>query len=825
MKLRAFLFVVLSVLTIALGQAQVNRLWVQLGTGNDDLREGSKVTVAVFARGRTAHTAEVARGGRWADRTSREATIDLPWSVPVSDLERIEVRFAPDKRFGMEDDKWWFTSFNVRVGNARGESIYGNASVAHKFESEGSWSTGVLSGFRLSSGTIVSVEDESGRPMVGARVFVGNNGLGVTNSSGQLTTGLILNDRSEIVAKARVHESGHHFGNHAFDSTQNWNYRVYLTNLRTEDTGALTPEFRVSGNRVTVTVRRNQVMIGVNLTTSVEWDIRRADEPYWRSVANDLSDYLYNATDGQFFVERFRVVDQGRNWDDSDFRVYADWFYRANVQNQPGGFLGWNAFGSSMKMSRGDDAKTYAHEFGHFGLDVRDEYKDLDDSVFCSVNLDGSGAFAMRAPQASCMMWDQWRAGKICSNHSQNMHRGDNRQGTTPCWDQIVSRYARPGSWQIINPSTRPRIPATVRMNGRNVGMDYMRPIVSFDNVDRTGLLGPASVWVYEGSFPAEGALVSVSEAGAGGRTIFQGAMPDIGALPVDGLHRNDVVTVQTLSGQTMTRVVTSAGDQRFNFPASAESETYAQLQGGGGGKIDQPQSGVAATLTVACLAGKSVRVLISGQDIASLDSVRFWPTGKSQALTAKTVKQGSNWLADLPIKSADGLVLAQGKATDGRAAVGLARVAGTPPPTSVKNDVFGPGGHVALHGVTSLAGSIVASAEAFVGTAPAGWKPVSPLIRLSTDGGANVAGCVIEMRGPRKAPDRGGTSAPSFAPKLFMFDPAKSVWSQVPGQATNRWWQMVAARCPGPGMYVLMRQARTQLDELLSSSTDEIRR
>ena len=37
-----------------------------------------------------------------------------------------------------------------------------------------------------------------------------------------------------------------------------------------------------------------------------------------------MSELLYNATDGQFLVERVTVIDNRRYWDDADVRIYAN---------------------------------------------------------------------------------------------------------------------------------------------------------------------------------------------------------------------------------------------------------------------------------------------------------------------------------------------------------------------------------------------------------------------------------------------------------------------------------------------------------------------
>ena len=81
---------------------------VIIGTGDDDLREGSQVWLRIFVRGRPPMLMEVAGGARFADRST---TMAFGWSLSspaqVSDVERIEISFVPDSRDAMFDDDWW----------------------------------------------------------------------------------------------------------------------------------------------------------------------------------------------------------------------------------------------------------------------------------------------------------------------------------------------------------------------------------------------------------------------------------------------------------------------------------------------------------------------------------------------------------------------------------------------------------------------------------------------------------------------------------------------------------------------------------------------
>ena len=75
----------------------------------------------------------------------------------------------------------------------------------------------------------IIVEDEQGKPVAGADVYVNGQWRGATNAEGKLRTFLQVGDA--IVAVGQRSEEGSLKSGHNQDSTQNWAYRVYLTSL------------------------------------------------------------------------------------------------------------------------------------------------------------------------------------------------------------------------------------------------------------------------------------------------------------------------------------------------------------------------------------------------------------------------------------------------------------------------------------------------------------------------------------------------------------------------------------------------------------------
>lgn len=284
-------------------------------------------------------------------------------------------------------------------------------------------------------------------------VFIDDSFEGLTDPDGEMAI-----DRSrlapagsifahEVIVRKRIHEQSYYRSRHNIDSHQNWNYRVYLTNLIIRNSGNLEP-LRITAaaaGPVRTTISRDNTLIGLNLVARVEWDLAANDLSVIERALILCSNFLYNATDGQFFVEYTTIMDRREGWDDSDFRVFADINYRANVPSSLGGrgaFLGQEVRGSAMKMSRSDSGPVYAHEIGHYGLALGDEYADNDARVQCTVNLSStSSLFRSTFPRASCIMNNQFGARKICSRHPANQHAVNTPQGRVACWDTLLERW------------------------------------------------------------------------------------------------------------------------------------------------------------------------------------------------------------------------------------------------------------------------------------------------------------------------------------------------------------------------------------------------
>lgn len=122
---------------------------LEIGTGDDDLRKGSKATLRILARTGVVFEEDVAAGGKWADDTTLRRTFQLTRPVEIADIQRIELDFLPDP--GNEptehDDVWRFERLHVTVD----DSVVGKTTLLDRtmhlrlpVETGPHWSSGTL---------------------------------------------------------------------------------------------------------------------------------------------------------------------------------------------------------------------------------------------------------------------------------------------------------------------------------------------------------------------------------------------------------------------------------------------------------------------------------------------------------------------------------------------------------------------------------------------------------------------------------------------------------------------------------------------------------
>lgn len=409
--------------------------------------------------------------------------------------------------------------------------------------------------------TRIHVSSDANINQAGAEVYINERRVGVTNRDGIL----LLPEQprgSRLMARLLIFENPTYRANHSSGSTRNWNYRVYQTSSMVNADGSRT-SLTISDPAATQELRvtSSNALIGLHIMASVEWDASRAELLRLRDQQLiPMSQFLYNATDGQFFVEQFDLVDDAGFWDDTDFRIFADLDIRPYVNLRTGGFL-HSGLGTWANMRRDPGmtdswsrAITYGHEFGHYGFDLRDEYADGREDVFCATNLNGAGEFGVRGARASCIMSSQFKAGKICSGRAENPHVNGLGHGDENCWLHLGGQYrdSRSGflnSWQIRTPDTRGAIVGPLP----SLPPEW-QPRVNIDNRSRVGLCEPFTISVTNRDTREPIDNVEVWLRTSYGQSILQGKTGGYdtgggrasfggGLLPMTGIHVGDRIT------------------------------------------------------------------------------------------------------------------------------------------------------------------------------------------------------------------------------------------------------------------------------------------
>jgi len=401
----------------------------------------------------------------------------------------------------------------------------------------------------------IHVTDAVGNSVSGAELFSFGAPLGVTDGEGYLEVQPPLFGGAQLVARKRVLESRTHRGNHTEDSNQPWNYRVYHTSLVINDDGSTTP-FSVSDPCAVLElqVRPDNALIGLHIVASLNWDASAAELQALQTRIVQSSDLFYDATDGQFFIERIEVADAGIDWEGADCRVNAAHrdSLRAYVDAaEHPGFLTDSFWynGSWVNTARDDNALVYAHEFGHYVTGMADEYDEsnvFNARVRCTAATNMSAVpgfpFGLGGSTASCIMWNIGRGEvgqtdvftrKLCSSHPLNPHLTSTRQGAMPCWDEVMSYYGSDSRWILKSPSSRSSIPGEIQGSG----WSPVTPVP--DDTFYPNLCAPRGFHASDAGITAESEVYSSTPWGS---LLWHGATQNRAIDGVTGLHVGDEV-------------------------------------------------------------------------------------------------------------------------------------------------------------------------------------------------------------------------------------------------------------------------------------------
>ncbi len=401
---------------------------------------------------------------------------------------------------------------------------------------------------------VVGVQDELGNPVSGAQVF--RNGLlaGKTDSTGALEIpGLQVNET--LVARLLIIEVATGKGNHNWDSSQNWAYRVYLTSLDIPTLGEPAPLAVTDITNIPpLVIKKSNTLIGFNLVASVQWDITSGEfaDPLKLSF-EDGSNLLYDATDGQMLLEKVTLYDEGQHWSDADYLypVVMNFTFPAYAD----GMDVIRTAGKTVKHSWSDlntwEGFNVVHEFGHYGLGIEDSHSrkinvfgKIDQLAECTsralptvtknINatiMEGIASTSEFAMQGVPGLWSQKCEDTL---QWQNNHESD--------WETLIRKYqdtTNPSRWEFISPGDR----GSVVSGPENIPVAAWSDIVIGADAQTHACETEPVYIAKDGLFqqPVQGAAVWLKRTN---RTIFEGYTDADGEIKIVGAGNGDTIVI-----------------------------------------------------------------------------------------------------------------------------------------------------------------------------------------------------------------------------------------------------------------------------------------
>ncbi|HPB32944.1 MAG TPA: hypothetical protein PLB62_15960, partial [Candidatus Sumerlaeota bacterium] len=311
-----------------------------------------------------------------------------------------------------------------------------------------------------------------------AKVYRNDQYIGRTNASGRIRVpDVFLSDRLSALHMKHEFPSVRPF--HDTGGVTAWQRRHYLSSVIVNDDGTLEPHTVTSlSGPITLTVSRQNSVIGFNMIVSLEWDAGAEYLEHLRNGYRAAGNFLYAGTDGQMFLESVEIRDNKNHWEGTDVRMYQghQWpcasvggIDQENVEKKirlPRFFDGTNCHVG--QYTRHDGFSTIIHEFGHYGLALYDEYliyneaTDEDDSASCTPQqFVWDSKYKSNTAYSASIMDYQYELPNFCDNLAANPHDHDTEQHRVrgmSCWEWIKQRYADTMAtprWNLRSPADR----------------------------------------------------------------------------------------------------------------------------------------------------------------------------------------------------------------------------------------------------------------------------------------------------------------------------------------------------------------------------------
>ena len=384
-------------------------------------------------------------------------------------------------------------------------------------------------------------------------------------------------------------------------------YTVRLDNMSFDSLGL--PSFDTTTLDSVQTITMDHTSIAVNLVVSVQWN---AQLDYLSSLENGLriaSNYLYDVTNGQAYLDTVRIYDNAENWNSADIQIFSSsdqWpeAYFGDRAHSHGAYsvdgtktlrmprlfyfdnahanreLDWEMYPYNWSVALttydfdGDGplasqsksfcpSRTIMHELGHYLFGFRDEYEDdAGNSIWLNFNF---GVMDDQLIPGDVQSSEMSSIGQYLSADKQVTEHWVYRRGRS-CWDwfEIDMGEMHDG---IRCPITKPDEtgPANHVVTGPNdvvlapdydIGSRLVFPVVHIaplytDKVARVRTLS---------GFPVEGAEVQIErQTGSGQIIIKQGKTNADGRIRIVGFQGSDEISANN-GYVTSPAAATSAG-------------------------------------------------------------------------------------------------------------------------------------------------------------------------------------------------------------------------------------------------------------------------
>ncbi len=167
-------------------------------------------------------------------------------------------------------------------------------------------------------------------------------------------------------------------------------YEVYVDNTEINENG-INSDY-VLDKEFNITLKFRHTTLRYNLLVSVEWDANKAYLDTLKTQFRNLSNYLYDVTDGQLYLNQVDIYDNKEQWNNCDIKIYASNMVWPNAWvayihkttgevNMPRLWLGNSnasrnnsANNNWLEGNKASNFRTFGHELGHYMFGFYDEY-------------------------------------------------------------------------------------------------------------------------------------------------------------------------------------------------------------------------------------------------------------------------------------------------------------------------------------------------------------------------------------------------------------------------------------------------------------------